>query len=197
MASIIGVNELQHTNGTTAATVTSSGKLGVATLAHTNGTTAATIDTSGRILQPTKPAFSARGSGSWVDVADGVTAVIAMTVADINVGTCYSTSTYEFTAPVAGLYQLQCIVYIRNNGGNSSDSGTYGYIKMQKNGSNIAGIEAIHGYLNNGDADQTDSMSGLVQLAVNDTVRIVMQSAGGGTSSYNRNNTSFSGFLVG
>lgn len=47
MASIIGVETLQHTNGTTAATVTSDGKLGVTTLAHTNGTTAATIASTG------------------------------------------------------------------------------------------------------------------------------------------------------
>lgn len=172
-------------------------KILVNELAHTNDTTAMTVDSSGRILTPARPAFSARGSGSWVDVADGATTVIQMSIADINVGSSYSTSTYEFTAPVAGLYYLSAIVYIRNNGGSSSDSGTYGYIKLQKNGSNVAGFEAIHGYLNNGDADQTDTLSGLIQLAVNDTVRIVMQSAGGGTSSFNRNNTSFHGYLVG
>jgi len=185
-------------DGSVTAAKLASGAADVAgiTTASTSGT-AMSIDSSNRILTPARPAFSARGSGSWVDVADGATDVIAMTVADINVGSCYSTSSYEFTAPVAGLYQLQCIVYIRNNGGSASDSGTYGYVKLQKNGSSVAGFEAIHGYLNLGDADQTDTLSGLIQLAVNDTVRLVMQSAGGGTSSYNRNNTSFSGYLVG
>lgn len=159
--------------------------------------TAMSIDSSNRITTPARPAFSARGSGSWVDVADSATTTIVMATADINTGGYYSTSTYKFTAPVAGVYHFSAIVYLRNNGGSSSDSGTYGYIKMQKNNSNIAGIEAIHGYLNNGDADQTHSISGLVQLAVNDTVHMVMQSAGGGTSSFHGGNTSFHGYLVG
>ena len=65
MASIIGVETLQHTNGTTAATVTSDGKLGVATLAHTNGTTAATIASDGTMsfsnsLSLNQPAFAAK-----------------------------------------------------------------------------------------------------------------------------------------
>ena len=41
-----------------------SSKLGVQNIAHTNGTNAMTIDSSGRVLQPTKPAFMARGFGS-------------------------------------------------------------------------------------------------------------------------------------
>ena len=171
--------------------------LKVQDIKHTNDTSAMSIDASGRVLTPARPAFSARGTGSWVEVADGNTIVIAASTADINIGGHYNTSTYKFTAPVAGVYQFSAVVYIRNNGGSASDSGTYGYIKLQKNDSNIAAMEAIHGYLNNGDADQTDSISGLVQLAVNDTVRLVLQSAGGGTSSYYGSNTSFHGFLVG
>lgn len=185
-------------NGSVTAAKLAAGVQGVAgiTTASTSGT-AMSIDSSNRITTPARPAFSARGSGSWIDVADNTTAVIAMTIADVNVGSCYSTSTYKFTAPVAGLYQLQCNVYLKNNGGTASDSGTYGYVKMQKNGSNIAGLESIHGYLNNGDADQTQHINGLVSLAVGDEVTLVMSSYGGGISSYNRNNTSFHGYLVG
>ena len=185
-------------DGSVTATKLASGVIGVAgiTTASTSGT-AMSIDSSNRITTPARPAFSARGSGSWVDVADGATTTIVMATADINTGSHYNTSTYKFTAPVAGVYHFSAIVYIRNNGGSASDSGTYGYIKLQKNNSNIAGFEAIHGYLNNGDADQTHSISGLVQLAVNDTVHMVLQSAGGGTSSFHGGNTSFHGYLVG
>ena len=38
--------------------------IGVETLQHTNGTTAATIDSSGRILQPAKPYLYIRGNGT-------------------------------------------------------------------------------------------------------------------------------------
>ena len=204
MASILKVQDIKHTNDTAAMSIdasgitTATGGLNVGTIKDVgNNATAMTIDASGRVLTPARPAFSARGSGSWVDVADGATTVIAMATADINIGSHYNTSTYKFTAPVAGVYHLSAIIYLRNNGGSSSDSGTYGYIKLQKNDSNVAGFEAIHGYLNNGDADQTHSISGLIQLAVNDTVRMVMQSAGSGTSSFNGANSSFHGYLVG
>jgi len=79
MASILGVNELQHTNGTTAATVSSSGKLGVATLAHTNGTTAATIASTGVVTfsKPQPPlvgspiAVSGLGLKTFTDIPAG------------------------------------------------------------------------------------------------------------------------------
>lgn len=164
---------------------------------YANNATRMTIDSSGRVTMPNQPAFSVRGSGSWVDVANGSEVTIVMALVDVNIGSHYSTSTYKFTAPIAGVYWFSANVYLRNNGGSSSDSGTYGYSRMKKNGSTISGLEAIHGYQNNGDADQTASISGLVQLAVNDYVTLNMSSSGGGTSSYHGSSTSFHGYLIG
>jgi len=185
-------------NGSVTAAKLAAGVQGVAgiTTASTSGT-AMSIDSSNRILTPARPAFSVRGSGSWVDVANGSEVTIVMASADVNIGSYYSTSTYKFTAPIAGAYWFSANVYLRNNGGSSSDSGTYGYSRIKKNGSVISGLESIHGYLNNGDADQTTSISGLVQLAVNDYITVNMQSTGGGTSSYHGSSTSFHGYLIG
>mgnify|MGYP000719221389 CR=1 FL=1 len=80
MASIIAVNELQHSNGTTAAT----------------------IDSSGRILQPAKPAFKATCASQTI--AHGTFTLMDATTSVFNVGSHYSTSTKTFTAPVDGLY---------------------------------------------------------------------------------------------
>ena len=172
-------------------------KILVNELAHRNNTSALTVDSTGRILTPARPAFSVRGTGSWVDVSDGSNVTIAMATVDINVGSHYDTSTYRFTAPIAGIYQISCNIYLRNNGGTSSDSGTYGYIKFQKNGATVNRLEAIHGYLNHGDADQNHQLVGILDLAVNDYVTCSMESAGGGTSSYHGAGSSFHGYLVG
>jgi len=131
MASIIGVETLQHTNGTTAATVTSSGKLGVPTLAHTNGTTAATIDTAGRILQPTKPAFMARRNGGGVTLTNQVFPFDTVSAeGGFNIGGHYNTSTYRFTCPVAGVYFFSFITV-------ANSSSTDAQIKLRKNGSDF------------------------------------------------------------
>ena len=74
--------------------------LGVETLQHTNGTTAATIDSSGYTTQSQKVHFLASKSDS--DVAS--TADIVFNNVTENVGSGYNSSTGVFTAPVAGLY---------------------------------------------------------------------------------------------
>ena len=74
--------------------------LGVETLQHSNGTTAATIDSSGRILQPAKPAFNVyRNAGDVASVA-----VIVWDQVTVNIGSCYNNSDGKFTAPVSGTY---------------------------------------------------------------------------------------------
>jgi len=162
---------------------------------------AMTIDNSGRILTPARPVFSVRGSvGSWVSVADGNEITIVLDTADINVGGHFNTSTYKFVAPIAGLYQIQAVTYVRNNGGTQSDSGSYGYTRIRKSGS--AGSEAtttlsIHGYTNAPDNDQTHNHAGIFNLAVNDYITLHISCSGGGTSEYYGVYCSMSGYLIG
>ena len=68
----------------------------------TNGTTAATIDSSGRILQPAKPAFKATCAAQTIATSTHVIMNAVGTV--FNVGGHYSTTSKTFTAPVAGIY---------------------------------------------------------------------------------------------
>ena len=73
-----------------------SSTIGVQNIAHTNGTNAMTVDSSGRVLQPTKPAFMARGYGSLntassltvnsITPASSIQIAKSFTIVDVNVG---------------------------------------------------------------------------------------------------------------
>jgi len=82
MASILKVNEIQHTGGTSALTV----------------------DSSGRILQPAKPVFSAYTTNTIAYNAAAQFIVFNQT--RVNQGNHFNTSTGEFTAPVDGVYSV-------------------------------------------------------------------------------------------
>jgi hypothetical protein len=86
MASILKVNEIQHTGGTTALT----------------------IDSSGVILQPAKPAFKAYNNAeAWQSFGtSGVYHDMPFNTEDHDVGGNYDTSTYTFTCPVDGVYMF-------------------------------------------------------------------------------------------
>jgi hypothetical protein len=75
------------------------------TLKHTNGTTAATIDSSGRFFTPNTPYFLATRNGQGDETGGGF-----MTFGTIlaNRGSWYNGSTGTATAPVAGLYGFWC-----------------------------------------------------------------------------------------
>jgi len=82
--------------------------IGVETLQHTNGTTAATIDSSGRVLKSVVPYALVDWAGSaYVSHSVG-----DFDHAEVNDGNHYSTSNYKFTCPVDGLY-LCCISLLR------------------------------------------------------------------------------------
>ena len=80
------------------------------------------------VLQPTKPSFFAHMTGgTWVDnVADDT--VLPFNTTLHNIGNHYSTSTYKFTVPIAGVYFFAFQLYLSNGGGAQ-------YAGIGKNGS--------------------------------------------------------------
>ena len=75
----------------------------VQNIKHTNGTTAQTVDSTGRILTPARPAFFAYPSSNFqTGTGAGTTQIFDTT--QHNVGGHYSTSTGKFTVPISGVY---------------------------------------------------------------------------------------------
>ena len=83
----------------------------VQNIKHTNGTTAMTVDSSGRVATPARPAFSARRTANQ-DFSGGSEVKAEFPTAEFNIGNHYDTSNSKFTCPVAGVYLFAVHVYI-------------------------------------------------------------------------------------
>lgn len=87
-------------------------ELGVQTIQHTNGTDALTIDSSGRVAQPALPYV-------MVTLQSGATVTPNNVVPFNNVvssrGIVWDTSAYSFTAPVTGIYSFSGNVRLNAN----------------------------------------------------------------------------------
>jgi len=106
--------------------------LKVDTIQNTAGTSAMTIDSSGRVLTPARPAFHAKKSGSaaWQSLgATNTGVIIPLDATTYNVGGYYNTSNYRFVAPVAGIYFFHAQIY--------HDATSYFQVRIRLNGSNI------------------------------------------------------------
>ena len=157
------------------------------------GTTAATIDTSGRFLKSTitQVAFSV-----WPSSGGNISAgnILPWNNADLNLGNGFNTSTYKFTAPVAGVYYFSA--YFLIGAGN---------LVIQMLHTPSGGSEAVVAIVHTNNADtniawRNANIINLIQLGVGDTIHLKHNSGdaniyfnGSGTDDYNR----FIGYLIG
>lgn len=160
------------------------GIVGLTEIQHQNGTSAMTVDTSGRVNLPQLVAFTAyANSNSSVNVSVGSKVPYDVTI--INKGNGYNTSTYVFTAPVAGVYWFSYSVWC-----NQSSTGRTGFYK---NGVAYGRSDYPIGTRNHGSAQDNDSASSAIELAANDTVDI--RAYGSSVDVFGTNY--FSGYLIG
>ena len=158
----------------------------------TSNNTANTLDLNphgGAVTTSNQPSFSAVYNGSnWTTAADNTMVHNYTGAGGHNIGNHYSTSTGRFTAPVAGVYQLNWYSIVTGNYTNA-------YIQFYKNGSRMYG----------GDIHITKSTTSASGWDTRNWVRAIYLSAGDyiepiqrGTMTWHGNHwNNFSGYLVG
>jgi len=167
--------------------------LKVDSIQNAAGTAAMTIDSAGRILTPARPVFRAYSSGNWT-IAHNTFTIFPANTAVINVGSSYNTSTYKFTAPIAGVYYF----YGQWFGSVSSNRGIISIYKNDSQTEDDMGSQALYqGSTANGGVSYGGQ--NLMQMDVGDTASChTYQESGGTVTTANQSHLSFwFGYLLG
>ena len=162
------------TSGTVTVTVPAVAGTNTVTVPASTGTVTLTTP-AGYLLSSGNPAFTAQINGNS-DATYNSGSNIPFGVTGYNNGSNYSTSTYAFTAPVAGVYFFSCALYLTSSAGYTGNY-QYGFVK---NGSfiNFGGPDAT-GVVNGPTGSSTLELTctWIVNLAVGDTVAVQPRSA--------------------
>ena len=146
-------------------------------------TEAMRIDSSGRVTVPYQPAFSA-----YIGSATYGPATLPFSATILNRGGHFNTSTYRFTAPIAGVYFFH---YHNNHQQGNANSNDPLYADWLKNGSAL-GRHRMYTFHSGGWEELSGSIA--IELQASDYMQIRLASAhradGGGYSC-------FSGHLIG
>jgi hypothetical protein len=171
----------------------------VQNIKHTNGTTAQTIDSSGRVLTPARPAFSAKkvNSGGGASLNGHIT----FDTVTFNVGSGWD-GTNKFQAPIAGIYSFSLNAFTTNNSAGVMPDGGELKMYLEQDTDSSFGSPTVFGitytYLSGTAGFFNVSMSGLASLAANEYVRVNVASGYIYTSTVASNLPPiFSGYLVG
>ena len=112
MASTLKVNEIQHTGGTAAMT----------------------IDSSGRMTQPANPAFivlATASSANWLTITTGQNYDVTFNTERVDRGNNFDTSTYRWTAPIDCIMMFGVQMYM------DGASATYTRFRLYENNTTL------------------------------------------------------------
>jgi len=151
--------------------------LGSNNVFYTGGVQRMIIDSSGRVTMPYQPYFYARGAESSYTLTNG--ADFPFNNAIVNVGSHFNTSTYRFTAPIAGKYLFTTSLFV-NTATNR--------MTIKVNNTSYNNLNMISG--------SAWSQSVVLSLNVNDYVSVGDWQSLSGSSVY-MGHSHFSGYFLG
>ena len=144
------------------------------------------IDSSGRVTIPYQPSFHVRVSNaSYIS-----TSPVPFSNSVFDVGSNFNTSTYRFTAPIAGKYFFTLNMYLRAP--NNADA----YPLFRLNG---AAVQYSYFFNSNtgGSVDVTTCMARIFNLSVGDYIDVTFTGGSGGQYYAGNLETNLFGYLIG
>ena len=177
--------------------------LKVQNIAHTDGTTAMSVDSTGRILTPARPAFRVSKTNADQTTTSEASEKITFNNVDFDIGGNIGT-TDKFVAPIAGIYHFDACARIKPTSSNAFMD--FGQLSLRKNNTLLVVLNQIDIHRNNiGSSDihfGTSNISGgvTVSLAASDEIEVFVNIKATNPelkSSTDGSLTWFSGFLVG
>ncbi len=155
-----------------------------------NTSLAMTIDSTGAITKPLQPAFQATLNGHQSNIAVGsaVTVLFATEIFDQNAD--FDTSTYTFTAPVAGRYQFNVQIMLATL---DSANAYYQTQLITSNRTHYHTFDPDYGQDNSYD---NVTIATLTDMDANDTAIVKILQASGTQQTDLDNISAFSGYLV-
>ena len=144
-------------------------EIGVQTIQHTNGTDAMTIDSSGRVSRPVIPSFLVGLSASYSHSNAALLQYNTISDGGHNTGGHFSLTNYKFTAPLAGTYYFFARASIA-----TGEKTRRADVKMKKNNSNVNTSFAARFNLDGTNTGGSSYLglggSWVIELAANDTI---------------------------
>jgi len=142
------------------------GIVGLTELQHTNGTSAASINSSGVITQTNKPRFHARRTGSAQSASDNANTDAIFNTEDFDVGGTYNTSNGTYTVTHAGVYFIYTGITFTRDDTDIVDAA----VGILVNGSVVA--NTLERYAANYIGQTHLSLSRLISLSASDVVKV-------------------------
>ena len=173
-------------------------ELGVQTIQHTNGTDAMTIDSSGRILTPARPSFFVSHDPSSTV---GLNGTLNFNTVHSNTGSHFDITNDRFVAPVAGFYHFSFTgLGSGTTGGGLLVAGNAGRVEIQRStdsGANYTPFAHAYAYFPSSNSYPNMACSGAIELTVGDYVIVNVTNYYIYADTGGRYDPRFSGFLVG